>query len=509
MASRTARWAALAFALTAGASVAQPALDSTGVAPAARSADYGAVIQAFYAERGYRPVWTEDGALSSRGRALHAALGRADEDGLEPGDYTPAATRSPEAVEVAHAEAFLQLASELRRGRIDPARVYRDWDAERPGFDARRVLRLAAERGPDAALNSVRPPHDAYARLREALARYRALDAVGGWPTIQPGPVLRPGDAHPHVGLLRARLAATGDLGDAAREGDAYDADLEAAVRRVQARLGLDVDAAVGPATRAALNVTAAERARQIALAMERWRWLPADLGPTHVFINAAGMWLDLVEGSEHVLRRRVIVGTLGDPTPGFSAEITHVVFSPVWNVPASIARSEIRPRLARDPGYLTRNHMRVLPNGQIQQAPGPDNPLGPVKFMFENRFDVRLHGTAAPSLFERRVRAFSHGCIRVEEPVALAVRLIRDPAWDEARALEIVAQKQERWVRLAEPVPIHIAYFTAWVEDDGTVQFRDDLYGRDRALADALGVEIARASRVRVPAAGAGSCAP
>lgn len=490
MAKRSGRWAVavLAYLLVAGAGAAQPALDSARVAAAAQSTDHRATILAFYAARAYQPLWTSGGEASAAGRALRTALGRAGEDGLDPADYPlPGRPGSPEAAEVASADALLRFADDLARGRVDPARVHGDWDAERRRLDARHVLRLAAARGPEAALAHARPPHEAYARLRAALARYHAYEQAGGWPPIPPGPVLRSGDVHPHVSLLRARLAVTGELGRAARQGEHYDAELEEAVRRTQARHGIATDGAVGPATRAALNVSAADRARQIALNMERWRWLPADLGPTHLHVNAAGMWIELVEGGERVLRRRAIVGTLSDPTPGFSSEVTHVVFSPYWNVPESIARAEIRPRLARDPGYLARNHMRVLSGGQVRQDPGPDNPLGPVKFIFENRFDVRLHGTAAPSLFDQRVRAFSHGCIRVEEPLVLAVRLVRSPEWDEARARTFVARREERWVRLPTTIPIHVAYWTAWAEDDGAVQFYDDLYGRDRALAEVM----------------------
>jgi murein L,D-transpeptidase YcbB/YkuD len=268
-----------------------------------------------------------------------------------------------------------------------------------------------------------------------------------------------------------------------------YTAALEEAARRFQARHGLAVDGVVGPATRAALNVTAEERAQQIALNMERWRWLPHDLGSTHLVINAAGMWLELVEGGERVLRLRTIVGTRGNPTPGFSGRITHAVFSPYWNVPESIARAEIWPQVARDPDYLARHDMRVLPNGRIRQEPGPNNPLGPVKFIFENPFGVRLHGTAVPALFEQRVRAFSHGCIRVEEPLGLARRLLRGSAWDAERIDAAVASGRETWATLPEPVPLHVGYWTSWVEDDGTVHFRDDLYGRDPVLARALGL--------------------
>jgi murein L,D-transpeptidase YcbB/YkuD len=480
------------------AAPAQPVLDSARVAATVERVEsrYRAPILAFYHHRAYRPVWTDTAALSDCGRALRMALADVDADGLDPLDYpTPAFSEggSPESVEITFAEALLRVADDLARGRVVPDQVYDDWAVARRSLDYDWVLQRAASQGPEAALREVRPPHEEYARLRRALARYRALAEAGGWPEIPPGPVLRLGDEDGEVAavpLLRERLRITGDLADTSSVGSLlrYDAALEQAVRRVQTRHGLVVDGIVGPATRAALNVTAAARAQQIALNMERWRWLTADFGPTHLHINAAGMWLDYVEDGERVERLRVIVGTRRTPTPGFSSRITHAVLNPYWYVPESIARAEIWPQVARDSGYLARHHMRVLPNGQIRQDPGPDNPLGPVKFIFENPFGVRLHGTSAPSLFDAAARAFSHGCIRVEEPLRVAERLLRSTSWDQDRIRAVLASDTEQWVALPTPVPLHVAYWTAWVEDDGTVQFRDDLYGRDRVLAAALG---------------------
>lgn len=495
----TRRWSRsllLVVVLGVGASAsAQPVLDSARVAVAAErvATRYRAPILAFYHHRAYRPVWTEAAVLSARGRALRTALADVGADGLDPLDYpvpTFSAEGSWESTEVTLAERLLHVADDLARGRVVPDQVYDDWDAARRSLDYDRVLQRAASHGPETALREVRPPHEAYARLRRALVRYRALAEAGGWLEVPPGAVLRLGDDDDVVPILRERLRVTGDLTDTAAVGipERYDGVLEQAVRRAQARHGLVVDGIVGPATRAALNVTAAARAQQIALNMERWRWLPVDLGPTHLHINAAGMWLDYVEHGEHVERHRVIVGTRRTPTPGFSSRITHVVLNPYWYVPKSIARAEIWPHVARDSGYLARHHMRVLPNGQIRQDPGPDNPLGPVKFIFENPFGVRLHGTSVPSLFDAAARAFSHGCIRVEEPLRVADRLLRRTSWDEARIQAVFAGDTEQWVRLPAAVPLHVAYWTVWVEDDGTVQFREDLYGRDQTLAAALG---------------------
>ncbi len=472
-----------------GGALAQPTLDAQrfGDALGAVHPPDAHAIASFYSDRAHRAVWADTDGLSPAGQALTDLLRRADDEALDPDEYVVALRGSLEAREAALAAAFLRFTRDLTQGRADPAGVYRDWDARPRRFDPSAALLAAVENGPEGAVRRARPAHAAYHHLRVALVRYRLLDAAGGWPTIPDGPSLHPGDSSLVVPILRQRLLAEGFEMGASGEGALYDSGLEGVVRDAQARFGLVVDGIVGPATRGALNVTAAERIRQIGLNMERWRWMPAELGERHVHINAAGMTAELVEHGRAVLTLRAIVGTVGNPTPGFSSSITSAVLNPAWYVPAGIARNEIWPRVRRDPDYLVRNHMTVLPGGTIRQAPGPSNPLGPVKFLFESRFDVRLHGTANPELFDRHPRAFSHGCIRVETPLVLAEELLRGTDWDARRIDAAIARGREVAAPLAAPVPIHVAYWTAWVAPDGSVQFRSDLYGRDRALAGAL----------------------
>ena len=463
----------------AASAVAQPALD--GALGASTHAD---AARAFYAARGGQPLWTTSGGeLSDRGRALVGALGRVGEDGLDPAAYLGRLPTAVAAREAALTTAFLAFCEHLMRGRVDPALVHRDWRAERRRLDAGAALDVAARRGAAVAFESARPPHPGYHALRRALGRLRA-ESGASWPPLPDGPPLREGDQGPGGAALRQRLAATGDLGGPGTD-DRFDGGLRQAVERAQARLGLAVDGVVGPGTRAALDVTPAERARQVALNLERWRWLPADLGDRHVLIDAAGMTTALVEDGQAVWTGRTIVGTLQTPTPGFSSEITHAVLSPYWNVPASIARAEIWPRVRRDPGYLARHDMERRPGGTLRQRPGPANPLGPVKFIFETPFGVRLHGTSAPALFERHSRTFSHGCVRVERPLDLADRLLRD--WDAARIQATVAAGDEVWVALPSPVAIHAVYWTARADAAGSLRLSPDVYGRDRALAQAL----------------------
>ncbi|HKI06457.1 MAG TPA: L,D-transpeptidase family protein, partial [Thermoanaerobaculia bacterium] len=263
---------------------------------------------------------------------------------------------------------------------------------------------------------------------------------------------------------------------------------LQAAVRTFQERNGLDADGAVGPGTLEALNVPAADRVRQIEINLDRWRWLPSDLGERHVMVNIAGFALDVIEAGKPALSMRIVAGKPTSRTPMFTGTMTHLVLNPYWNVPAGILKKEIRPRLAREPGYLAKQNMEMLPGGRVRQRPGPNNALGKVKFLFPNRFDVYLHDTPSRSLFSRSQRTFSHGCIRVEKPLELAEYLLKeDPAWTPAKIQKALAKGSESWVKIPNPLPVHLAYWTAWVDDAGVTQFRKDVYGRDKPLLDSL----------------------
>jgi L,D-transpeptidase YcbB len=293
---------------------------------------------------------------------------------------------------------------------------------------------------------------------------------------------------------------------------DHFDPSLQQAVEHFQRRHGLDVDGIVGRDTRAALNVPVQERINQIILNMERWRWMPRDLGATHVLVNMAGFELDFIEDRRPALSMRVVVGTPDQRTPVFSDKITYLEFNPYWNIPYSIASKEILPLIQRDPGYLADRGIRVFTSWaadaaeldpwyidwweitprsfpfRLRQDPGRHNPLGRVKFMLPNRFAVYLHDTSSPSLFHRTVRTFSHGCIRVEKPAELAELLLRhNPGWDLKQIESAMNGGARRIATLKRPVPVHLIYATAWSAADGTVQFRRDIYERDSLLFNML----------------------
>ena len=486
---------------------------------AGERADAAAALRAMYQARGSVPVWTAQGGLTTLGHALARELALAWQDGLDPeaygAQYVPpsfgsdlnraqrraevlrmdevqrrrwtGAERAQEETEVALGAALLRLARDLSAGRTEPARIYDDWRATRTPISAEEVLRLAVTAGPAAALGAARPQHAEYARLQAALRSLLETEARGGWALVPGGPAIRLGDEDPAVPALRARLGLPARVGG---DAERFDAALDAAVRTAQGEHGLEADGVVGPLTRAALNVSAGGRALQVAANLERWRWLPDSLGAARVVIDVAAMRASYVESGEALDEQRAVVGALRHPTPGFTSAITHVVLSPYWNVPASIARNEIWPLVARDPGYLARHQMRVVEGGRLRQDPGPANPLGPAKFIFDTPFGVRLHGTSEPHLFRRHRRAFSHGCVRIEDPVRLAVRLAEPAGWDAERVRDAAGTKRERWIRLPQPIAIHAVYWTAVAGEDGKTRFRPDLYGRDRPLLLALAAE-------------------
>jgi murein L,D-transpeptidase YcbB/YkuD len=333
---------------------------------------------------------------------------------------------------------------------------------------------------------------EGYTRLRTALAYYREIAENGDWPAVTAGPSLRLGDRGTRVVELRARLAREPIAVDPPSSpltgtSDVFDADLDALVRHFQSHHGLAADGVVGRETLRELNVSAAERAGQLAVNLERWRWLPEQLGDEYVFVNIAAFRLDVFEGGRNALSMKTIVGKDFTRTPFFAARITQVVINPWWNVPASIAAKELWPKQKRDGSYLAREHM-VVSGGRIRQRPGPWNALGRLKFDMPNAFDVYLHDTPARSLFERPVRAFSHGCIRLAQPLDLAVHLLRDQRqWNRRTIEEAIESGREGSVRLTRSVPVYILYWTAWVGDDGHVEFHRDHYQRDAALASAL----------------------
>ncbi len=487
-------------------------------------------LQAHYARNGYRPIWlrAHDGVMLPGASAWYwmQTLNSASGEGLDPARYHIDEIRalwarddaiSREHLELLLTDAFLKYAVEVRVGRLGPGQADPEWHIEPSGIDPGALLLSWDQTGRlGQLLEQLPPPHPGYHGLRGQLASYRAIEKAGGWPHIAPGPKLEPGMRDQEVALLRDYLAVTGDLPHSIALAGMFefDAELEQAVRRFQQRHGLDVDGIVGRDTRAAMAVPVAERIRQIELAMERWRWLPRDLGERYLLVNMAGFEMELVEQGQPTLQMRVIVGRPYRSTPAFASRLNHLVVNPYWNVPNKLAGLDILPEQRKDDGYLARKQIRVFSDWsaeaveldasridwaevpvkpfpyKLRQDPGPQNSLGRIKFMFPNDFAIYLHDTPARGLFDKPSRAYSSGCIRLEKPVELAAHLLQSGEQGPEAFLPVIQERIDggdtQTIRLAEPVPIYLAYWTSWVARDGTLHFRDDIYGRDARLARA-----------------------
>ena len=487
----------------------------------------------FYERRMYRPAWSEDDGPLLQVDALVKAIHEADREGLRPTDYhlakteatlkemrqnqekkTPLNPRRLVDLDLLLTDAFLVYGSHLLVGRINPETIDAEWLANRREADLVSILQTALDSNQiEEGLKKLLPPQPGYGRLKRALAHYRGVAAKGGWFTVPDGPRMQKGDRGERVVALRTRLITTGDLAEEQlNNGELFDDRLEEAVQAFQRRNGLDVDGMVGPATLAAMNVPVEERIRQIEINMERWRWLPQYLGERFILVNIANFELDVVENDQPVMTMRAVVGKNYRRTPVFSDRMTYLVLSPYWHIPQGIAVQDKLPLIRKDPDYLTKENIKVFQgwgaetkeidpktvdwstvtaknfNYRLRQEPGPQNALGRVKFMFPNKFDVYLHDTPSRELFVKTVRTFSSGCIRIEKPIELAEYLLRDdPKLTREKILTTIDKGVEQTVRLAEPTPIHLLYWTAWVDEDGTVHFRNDIYGRDKLLIEAL----------------------
>ncbi|TAN55458.1 MAG: hypothetical protein EPN19_03015 [Betaproteobacteria bacterium] len=477
------------------------------------------LIPEFYERRGLRPAWTRP----EQAQALLAAVQASSAHGLDPADYHAAALRRlAEAPahpanladrELLYTDALIRLAYHLHFGKANPRELYPGWSFTRSlgAIEPPNALEamLAAPRLEDA-LGRFAPQLPAYQRLREALAGLRAIEARGGWRQLPSAASLKPGMRDARVAALRERLAASGDLAPGVgADAEDFDAVLEAALRRFQTRHGIAVDGAAGRRTLQALNVSVGERIDQVRVNLERLRWVAQDLAGDYLIVDIAGFTAQLFLDGRLAWSSRTVVGRPYRKTPVFRATLRYLVLNPTWTVPPTILRQDVLPKLARDPGYLARNHMRIVDargqavdaahldsmryraDGfpyQIVQAPGEDNALGRIKFMLPNPHTVYLHDTPSRRLFERAERAFSSGCIRLERPLELAELLLDDAGrWSAAAIQEAIASGETRTVPVKRQVPVMILYFTAQGDADGAVRFNPDLYHRDARVVAAL----------------------
>jgi murein L,D-transpeptidase YcbB/YkuD len=494
-----------------------------------------ALIPDFYAARDYAPAWTGSQGLVPPARALLAEIGRVDTDGLSPEDYhysrlQAMALRLENGASEASAAPMLHLRADfdllmtdaafllgahILGGRVNPETIHADWSAFSHEVDLIGLLNDGLRGAHLTQLfEALRPPYTGYTGLRRALAAYRRMAAAGGWSRLEEGPPLQLGDENPAVASLRERLRISGDLDDASSPVVPYvfDAPLEAAVKTFQYRHGLAADGVVGANTRQALNVPVEQRIQQLLINMERWRWIPNELGPRYLVVNIADFNLTMVDEGRVRGTMRVVVGRAYRKTPVFSGTMTYLEFNPSWNIPRRLAIEDILPRVRKDPDYIRQQGIRIFSGWsedavslspdevdwgalnenhfpiRLQQAPGPHNALGRIKFMFPNPHAVYLHDTPAKGLFNAVSRGFSSGCIRVEDPTALAAFVLEGTAgWDRTIIEKHLRDGEQRIVWLQQPIPVHLLYWTAWTDASGMVFFRKDIYDRDAPLMRAL----------------------
>jgi murein L,D-transpeptidase YcbB/YkuD len=478
----------------------------------------------FYQARELSLAWTGPANAHLYGDLLIAVRSAASH-GLDPADYHLALLEAADPqqadleLDQLATDAYLTLAAHLLSGRLDPVTIEPDWTAARRGRDLVAYLQGALANGAVAeSLEALAPDQPGYQALREALARYQAIAAEGGWPAINAGATLHPGDRGLRVAQLRARLEATGDIAALVPGPDAtatpadpefFDPALDAAVRTFQHSASLDPDGNVGALTLAQLNTSADQRVEQIRANMERWRWLPEDLGRRHIRVNIADYSLEARNDGVVEQAHDVIVGRLYRRTPVFSGSMTYFVVNPWWETPPSLASRDKLPAFRADPDAVARLGFQVIDRSgslvdpatidwatvpasnfpyRLRQSPGPLNALGEVKFMFPNAHNVYLHDTPTRGLFAQTRRDFSSGCVRVRDPLLLAEWVAAEsPAITPAQLRTIAAGDEETRIPLARSIPVHILYWTAVLDSQTGVRFVNDVYDRDTGLIAAL----------------------
>ena len=493
----------------------------------------GNVLAEFYERRDFRPTWIDKDQVKEL-----LALARATrDDGLNPRDYHAVeiekAIRALDrgqiptplqraAVELLFTDSLLRLAYHQLFGRLDPSSLDPRWNFESRPVSADPLSRLQeAVDSPSLTeyVNELFVRAPLYQRLRDALRAHRQIETDGGWGVISQGKTLKTGMSDSRVPRLAERLATTGDLAHASAGkvpagetpiglSDLYSEEVANGVRSFQARHGLDVDGVVGPATLTALNVPVATRIDQLRVNLERARWVTGGLGDDFIIVNIAGFRAYLVKEGQIAWETRVQVGRSYHQTPVFRDSMTYVVMNPTWTVPYSIATKEMLPKIQRDPDYFKTRDFDVrnrdgqnvdpetidfsqlsrgnFPYTFVQRA-GLGNALGRIKFIFPNKYSVYLHDTPSKSLFERSERAFSHGCIRTQNPFDLAERLLEPAGWDRDRIDAQIDSLETKTVHLAEPLPVLLLYWTADIGADDEYLFYNDIYQRDQQILAGL----------------------
>lgn len=472
----------------------------------------------FYRERKFKLGWFKNNEIVPQAQQMLAIINKADQEGLDPNDYkikdfsklfeeldkskkdSVRFTALQKEIDVALTGTYFVWASDYYRGVVIPKENDEiEWDVKRNKIKLHKALMTVLnERKSKYSYANFSPLHPEYSGLKAALASYRKIQTSGGWPKVTPNPKLQRGQKSEIVPLLRKRL------GLAAGTDSLYNDEVFNAVKRFQADQGLNPDGNLGAETIKLMNIPVEQRIKQIILNMERWRWIPKSFEPDYLMVNIPEYKLYVFEKGQMKMSMNVIVGKTMNSTPIFSDKMEYVVLSPYWNVPVSIIQKELAPKLS-NPGYLDQLNMEVVtaqgnpvdPSSIdwasvnesnwkyiLRKKPGPKNDLGDVKFIFPNTNDIYLHDTPHDELFSQEKRGFSHGCVRVEKPIDLAVYLLRNSGWDRSQIMSTISERKEKYIKLKQVLPVYLVYFTAWADDEGHMHFRDDIYSHDQTLA-------------------------
>lgn len=484
-------------------------------------ADQIDLVKTFYRDRKYQLAWYKNNDMVPQAEKMLAVIRNASEEGLDPSDYLvidfeklfaelKASKKDfqrfsivQKEIDVALTATYFVWASDYYRGVVVPNENKEiEWDVKRNRIKLDlALLNVLGEKESQYPYANFSPLHPEYTRLKTALAAYRKIETAGSWPIVQAAPKLKKGVQSPVIPALAKRMGVNID------SGTVYSDELFNAVRQFQTDQGLKPDGALGAETIRIMNVPIKERIKQIILNMERWRWLPGSFESNYLLVNIPEFKVYVFENGESKISMNVIVGKVLNSTPVFSDKMEYVVLSPYWNVPFSIIKEDLAPKLASNSSYLDRFDMEIITaNGDnvspssidwnnisednwsytLRRRPGPKNDLGDVKFIFPNSNDIYLHDTPHDELFSQSKRGFSHGCVRVEKPIDLAVYLLRDQKnWDRKNILTTISEREEKQIKLTATLPVYLVYFTAFTDESGKVHFREDIYGHDKTLAE------------------------
>lgn len=458
-------------------------------------------MRSFYRNRNYHFAWFGEDGLTEQGSAfynLHNTYVKADTDTshydkqlhammerLIKDNSIVLTSRQITQTELHLTQHFFKFTKEVYEGTIDPLQL--QWHIPKKKIDVIKLLdSLIARNG--KKLENWEPVNRFYPLLRNKLVAYYEIDKKGGWDAIHlNNKIYKPGDSGEAILALKKRLSATGDY-KGEETSMQFTRLLELSLKHVQNRLGLKADGVLGLETANELNVSVKDRIEQILVNMERLKWMPNESSGTRLVANIPEFRLHVFNGNQQQFSMKIVVGKAGHNTVIFTDSLESIVLCPYWNIPPSIVRNEILPALKKDKNYLAKNNMQQTGTEDglpvIRQDPGSDNSLGRIKFVFPNNYNIYFHDTPVKQLFDQNDRAFSHGCIRLENAQKLAEYLLRNnPDWPESKIIHTMDSGKNTWIKLQHKIPVYIVYFTAWVSTDGTLNFRDDLYGHDARM--------------------------